>query len=598
MFSYIVLSGESSKLEEIFTKIHKIVSGKASDAKSCPLRTLLVNSPFVISKMSSQRLWAYFAFSDNKKDLETLIKQNNRGLCIVNGSDKSINTSEYLNWLSSHSIDEVSGVFDGCFSCVSITKKNGFSAFCDFSGKKPVFYASKNGVNFVSNVPNLLSCAVNDSLDYDYLSLSWIITTGRIFFDRSLYCNVNKLNSLKYIETSIGSSLSFSLVPFKNTIFTQDNVPSSDLTEDEWDLIHYKLVKNAEKYVESLPSSKIILSGNKDSRLLLSLVMSTSLKNEVEICSDRSNHDYLVDFCSAIGMSNFKSAPVDISDKYVFDKSCDLLKLCQYFIKSLNAQNSSISESNDCFLSSLGGELYRGIGWINEQQFTTSDFDNIENNFYMKFINYFQSFDKLRILSDYYRLTQIEQVASWLTENISQRQNNFPPEKFYLQNILGNTCLINSLCNENSVFPLLSFEVAKRYFKLSLSERSKDLLHFNCMYRSNPKLCEYPFKNDSWNPCLNGYKNGINFKNSKTVYKEECTEHMIFLKHILNNKEQAIQILDDAQRASNIDSLISIDKFKRQIISSDLSKVDILPILRVIAVCTILGDSGLSTDLF
>ena len=133
MFSYLVLSGEASKLEEIFTRLKKIISDKKSVVKNGLLDSLCVNAQFSISKMSSQRLWAYFAFSDNKNDLEKLVKQNNRGLCIVNSNDKDVDASNFLDWLSSHSIDDVPSNFDGSFSCVSITKKNGFSAFNDFS---------------------------------------------------------------------------------------------------------------------------------------------------------------------------------------------------------------------------------------------------------------------------------------------------------------------------------------------------------------------------------------------------------------------------------------------------------------------------------
>lgn len=588
MFSYLVLSGEPSKVEEIFTRINKLISDQKSTTKNWLSDTFFVNTQFGISKMSSQRLWAYFAFSDNKKDLERFVKQNNRGLCIINSSETNVDASDCLDWLSSHSIDDVPGKYDGGFSCVSITRKNGFSSFNDFSGNVPVFYASKQGVNLVSNVPKLISYVVNDSSDYDYLSLSWLITTGIIYFDKSLYCNVNKLNPLKYIKAEIGGTSAFTLVPFKNTIFTQSNDLCSDLTNAEWDRIYNKLIKNTENYLGRLPDKRISISGDKDSRLLLALALSSSYKNEIEVFSDSTNHDYLADFCSAVGIKKFSSTPAEISNEQE-DNSSDLLGTCQQFMKSYNQRSSLLSKTDNCFLSSLGGGLYRGTWW--NQQFAESDFDNGGNKLYMKFINYSQSFDKSLLLSDYYRLAQIDQVSCWVTENL-EHANNFLPEKFYLQNILGNSCFINPFRSENYVFPLLSFEVAKLYCKLSMAARSKELLHFNCMYRSDPKLCEYPFRNESWKQGLNGYK-GINLKLANTLHKERSTVQMPLLKYISNNKEQAIQVFDDAQRSTDIDSIISIDKLKNQLMSirDDSSKVDILSILRGVAICAMLGKS-------
>ena len=584
MFSYLVLSGEPSKVEEIFTRINKLISDQKSTTKNWLSDTFFVNTQFGISKMSSQRLWAYFAFSDNKKDLERFVKQNNRGLCIINSSETNVDASDCLDWLSSHSIDDVPGKYDGGFSCVSITRKNGFSSFNDFSGNVPVFYASKQGVNLVSNVPKLISYVVNDSSDYDYLSLSWLITTGIIYFDKSLYCNVNKLNPLKYIKAEIGGTSAFTLVPFKNTIFTQSNDLCSDLTNAEWDRIYNKLIKNTENYLGRLPDKRISISGDKDSRLLLALALSSSYKNEIEVFSDSTNHDYLADFCSAVGIKKFTSSPVT-SDRQNTDNSSDLLNLCQHYMRAFNQRSSLLSVSDSCSLSSFGGVLYRGI-WGN-QYFTDKDFDNGCNKLYMKFINFSQSFDKSKVLSDYCRLAQIEQVSNWVTENFQENQKNIQPEKFYFQNIFGSSCFVNPLNSENSVFPLLSFDVAKLYFKLSLAARSKELLHYNCMYRTNPKLCDYPFINDIWNKGLNGYR-GVNLKSSKTVQKDITSDQMSSLKQILINKRDLIiQIFTEAQRSTDIESLVSINKLIKQLdqMPKSSDQNSIFSIFRALATC-------------
>ena len=586
MFSYLVLSGEASKVEEIFTKINNLVNDKKSAVKSRFSDIFFVNTQFVISNMSSQRLWAYFAFSDNKKDLEMFVEQNNHGLCIVNSNNKNIKADDCLDWLNLHNIDEASREFDEEFSCVSITNKNGFSAFSCFSGGVPVFYSSKLGVNLISNVSKLISYIVNDSFSYDYLSLSWMITSGNIFFDKTLFCNVNKLNSQKYIKAEIGRSFGFSLVPYKDSIFTKDSNLCSDLTNDEWDYIFNKLVKRIECYVNRMPNKRFLISGDKDSRLLLALALSSSYKNEIEVFSDSTNHDYLADFCSSVGINRFTTSADLNSNKRNFDNSSDLLKLCLHFMRTFNQRSSLLSERDNFTLSSFGGGLYRGIWW--NQYFSDKDFDNVSNKPYMKFINYSQSFDKYQMLSDYSRLAQIEQVSSWVTDNYHEYQNNLQPEKFYFQNIIGNSCYINPLNGESSGFPLLSFDVAKLYFKLSLSARSRELLHFNCMYRSNPKLCEYPFIADSWKPEMNGYK-GLN---CKSIDLKIESHQMTFLKKFLiDRKEQAKQILDDARRHTDIERLVQINKVKNQldVMTNNSQQEDIFLIFRTIATCLMLS---------
>ena len=589
MFSYLVLSGEASKVEEIFTKINRLVSNKKSATKNWFLDIFFVNPQFSISKMSSQHLWAYFAFSDNKKDLDRSVEQNNRGLCIINGNDSNIDSSDCLDWISSHNIDDVPGKFDGVFSCVSITMKNGFSSFNDFSGSVPVFYASKQGVNIVSNMPKLISYIVNDSLDCDYLSLSWLITTGKIFFDKSMYCNVNKLNSLKYIKAEIGGASAFSLIPFKNSIFMQSNDLCSELTNDEWDLIYSKLIKKTENYLGRLPNRRLSISGDKDSRLLLALALSSSYRNEIEVFSDSINRDYLADFCSTVGIKKITSFSSVTSDRQNSDNSSDLLNLCQHYMRSFEHRSSLLSVNDNYSLSSFGGGLYRGI-WGN-QYFIDKDFDNGCNKLYMKFINYSQSFDKAQMLSDYCRLAQIEQVSSWVTENLLEHHNNLQPEKFYFQNILGNSCYINPFNSENCLFPLLSFDVAKLYFKLPLATRSKELLHFNCMWRANPKLCQYPFQNDFWNHELDGYK-GLNLASSKSLHKDNsATVQMLSLNNLLiSKKEQAIQILEKSK--VNAAQLVSIDTLinKLMLMDNKSNNVDPIFIFRCLVACTIISD--------
>ena len=110
--------------------------------------------------------------------------------------------------------------------------------------------------------------------------------------------------------------------------------------------------------------------------------------------------------------------------------------------------------------------------------------------------------DPLRVLAPAEHARQAEWLAGWVRQTVDTIRPDLLPDLFYIDHRLGQIVgpVTQGVPLRVIANPLVSPVAASGYAELSLNARSADLLHFEVMRRAAPELVTVPFAGQVWKP--------------------------------------------------------------------------------------------------
>ena len=477
---------------------------------------------------------------------QPMISSNKRYVCVFNGeiynykkiyheiesnfswksrTDTEVLLNAFIHW-GNHCVEKFDGMF--AFVIIDLEKKTLFSSRDRF-GEKPLFYFKKNNFFYFSSTLSSLEKICNTKFDYDYTSVNNFINFGHTQSNKTIYNNVNKLQS--------GSSLLFKENYFKLKEYWK---PKSQIQNNksltEFDL---KLKESVKEKLNSDRPLGVFLSSGIDSSLIAILAkreindlktFSIGFKNQKYDESKLSKK-----FANYIGSKHFEKIidendllKVILDDDYYFDEPIADPSLIPTLIMTNFAKNNEV----DVCLSGDGGdELFGGYNYYNLMKLKLA---------YLK-IPYFVS----KVINKFF-LMNFTHKSILLKKFLSMRdiKTSFLFLKSLKKDFMNVIEISDLQLNLNEFDKYLSSDPMNNIFNYDMSNNLIDnyLVKLDRSSMLNSLECRLPFlSNDIVNFSLNlNSKEKISFFNKKIFLKKYAKKYLP--NFILNKKKRGFEI--------------------------------------------------------
>ena len=477
---------------------------------------------------------------------QPMISSNKRYVCVFNGeiynykkiyreiesnfswksrTDTEVLLNAFIHW-GNHCVEKFDGMF--AFVIMDLEKK---TLFCsrDRFGEKPLFYFKKNNFFYFSSTLSSLEKICNTKFDYDYTSVNNFINFGHTQSNKTIYNNVNKLQS--------GSSLLFKENYFKLKEYWK---PKSQIQYNkslsEFDL---KLKESVKEKLNSDRPLGVFLSSGIDSSLIAILAkrevndlktFSIGFKNQKYDESKLSKK-----FANYIGSKHFEKIidendllKVILDDDYYFDEPIADPSLIPTLIMTNFAKNNEV----DVCLSGDGGdELFGGYNYYNLMKLKLA---------YLKIPNFVS-----KVINKFF-LLNFTHKSILLKKFLSMRdlETSFLFLKSLKKDFMNVIEISDLQLNLNEFDKYLSSDPMNNIFNYDMSNNLIDnyLVKLDRSSMLNSLECRLPFlSNDIVNFSLNlNSKEKISFFNKKIFLKKYAKKYLP--NFILNKKKRGFEI--------------------------------------------------------
>lgn len=499
------------------------------------------------------------------------------GPALASGGDQRALIESVLDAYATGGSEAVEPLMGGAYNFVGISPDHGASAYVDFSGLYPLYYAQATDVVVFSNRSTSVA-RVADIEGWDERALGWLIGHANLYGDRMPARGVSYLPPGREANVRWGTHV----VNLRRSPSWVWPPPSAERGRDnlspaEWDDVTEGLVANMRALRNVSGSPRLALTGGKDSRLLLALAKAAGLESSMETSTRGTEQSPEVEVARIVaGKAGFEHRHVDNSQRASaqagapsgFDAEVVWRRLRQhahryeYVVCPWAGMNDRL-RGTSLRIEGFGGELYRrGTA----KRFRVED-PKDPASMAVLFENYQQRHDPLGLLTSAEREFQKAFLHEWVHRTAEDVRLDLLPEKFYVDYRLGhwNGPMGQGKAGSISMNPLLSSSAFAAVMQLSPRSRGGDQFHFEVMRRAAPELTTIPFLGDTWGePVLESSSLDLPtepFPTGVKVSQRALTSWQFpFLEH---GTKSIRRLFRQAHRRSNMDEICDMQKLVR-----------------------------------
>lgn len=410
---------------------------------------------------------------------------------------------------TSDSVDAVSDLFEksplqelyqnlgGVWSVANVNK-NSIKVLSSFCGYMSCYYYADEDIVAVGNCARLVSLFNNRPNKTNWKSLSWIASTTMMMGHETAFNDVYKIPPGDYL-TIDKASLKPKIRSFTTNYFTPLYLPTSNARDEFMQDTVEKMCNRVNWYLKRGIKINSHLTGGKDSRMILSLLLGSGTigdVNKIQTTGEENNGDVIVARLIAESCGLNDKHFVKAGNKSV--APLDSERLAQRFFNCASMYEGQLTPFDgmekelpklptDCPMMGGGGEIYRNKMSINL---------NDNEATFKTLLNAYCNHDKLNLLTE----DSISFQSKYIEEQIKHyRENRIinPEMKFYIDQRLSNWGQGHFRHGGGTQIPLLiDFDLAR--FQASNPTNKSEDIHFDIIRYSAPELLKIPFLNQRW----------------------------------------------------------------------------------------------------
>ncbi len=481
----------------------------------------------VIEADSPSGAWSMRAVAARDAVLDPRWYADGEGLVVCNGTvtgdPRAVSPAGILRRFRQGGQGSAVGPLTGTYNLVCCAPEHGLTLSGDFVGLYPLYYGYDAGRVVISNRASTVA-AVSGATGWNRQALGWVLGAGHLCGEDMAVAGVRALRAGQVGRVGWGRSfLSEGTPPDVLMPPPGTGVGRPDLSPAEWDAVTQDLVRQVEGVAALRTPMYLQLSGGKDSRLLLSLLVAagcTDVESYTSGPPDGAEVRCASEVAAVAGIAHVQGMPraarIDVRRRHVGGEryAGDLAPIWRQVAVGQGRFDGSVSNSDgsdippgaaSLLLKGLGGEVFRyksrpgplvRLGLLLPPR-PGSSLDLAAITACMV-----DQLDPLGLVSVAEQRRQAEWLEGWVRRSADSVRPDLLPDLFYIEQRLGRIHgpVIQELPLRVVANPLVSPVAASLYAELSLHVRSTDRLHFEVMRRAAPELLSVPFVDQVWRP--------------------------------------------------------------------------------------------------
>ncbi|MGZ4709079.1 MAG: hypothetical protein ACXWBN_10110 [Acidimicrobiales bacterium] len=479
-----------------------------------------------VHAVSPSGTWGFHAVAAPDAVLDPRWHTDGEGLVVCNGTvtgdPRAVAPAAVLERYRCGGIDAATKPLSGTYNLTCISPEQGLTISGDVAAFYPLYFGTGSGQVVIANRSTTVAAALGTS-GWSTGPLGWIIGAGHICGEDVPAAGVRSLRAGHVGRVPWGRAHLTTGPPTRQLMpppGTGEGRP--DLTPSEWDAITDDLIGQVRGLAALDTPLYLQLSGGKDSRLLLSLLLGAGITDlESYTAGPPGAEVRCAELVAATaGISHRMWMPPEarhvVRREVIGDHIPDgpLAPLWRQVARGLGrfdgivptwAGVSTPPGAGSLMLKGWGGEVYRYKSrpaplvdlalLLPPRPGSPLDVDVLTACLTARI-------DPLRVLAPAERDRQRAWLRSWVQQTVATVRPDLLPDLFYIDHRLGQIAgpVTQDIPLRVVANPLVSFVATSLYSELSLHARSTDRLHYEVMRRLAPDLAALPFVGQVWRP--------------------------------------------------------------------------------------------------
>ncbi|MBW7866385.1 MAG: hypothetical protein H3C30_18455 [Candidatus Hydrogenedentes bacterium] len=427
-----------------------------------------------------------------------------------NSSNEALNAKSISQWLKHGDVENFRDSCNGEYSVVHGASDGTMVAFSDRLCVENIYYTEQNGLHIVSNRLRLIK-EVLGTVDVNTENMVWLGMVGYIIGEGTSIKKVNRLPQGACIKIQ-GDTLSVQ----KRALFMYDPEIRKQAVSHLDHLLMQGIrecTRNVAVCLENVPGAPVPLSGGKDSRAVLGLILRagglekiTSFTNGFEEHPDVVVAKQIATYFGINHKINVTKPPTTLSSEDIFRKLAASVFQTDGMLGGFDARGSHSAENKLVYAGHVG-EVYRGYG--------RKDADLSSVRAAAQMFHIIKLFDPANITNNeckhYFEKMLEERVHFYLDEGGALEDI---PELIYTVERIPNWVGILRRHDGYScriINPLNTETFIRLSFALGRHQRNIERIHFEIIKHCNNWLVELPFANAKWDSRLGEYAESSDF---------------------------------------------------------------------------------------
>lgn len=422
-----------------------------------------------------------------------------------------LNATDLFEKLKYESCEQIRNKCNGEYSVIKLSSNGECLVFNDRLSVELIYYAKEQGRVIISNRIRLIKYLL-EKWDYDIEALSWLSVVGYIIGSDTSIKQIKRLEQGAYIEVQNGQ-----LKIHENNLFMFNNQDIKEQVEKDEDAFINESIEHCVKNISVIlgknPTAAVPLSGGKDSRAVLALIMRAGQHKTINAYTNgvETHPDVIVarEIAERYGVHHVVNEPKKPGETPVEDI---LLKLMGSVFQTdgmmgLWDASGYYSPLDQLIVAGFIGEVYR-------EKHKKVDLSTVDSA--SRFFHHMNLFDPAKIMHNsakaiYERLLR-KRIEYYLAHGAKLTDI---PEVVYTTEKVPNWIGVlrrNDGYSGTITAPLNTENFVKLSFLQGYEQREMERIHFEIINRTDSWLTELAFANDKWDVRLEKYAYGRNLR--------------------------------------------------------------------------------------
>lgn len=422
-----------------------------------------------------------------------------------------LNATDLSGKLKYESCEQVRNECNGEYSVIKLSSNGECLVFNDRLSVEPIYYAEERGRIIISNRIRLIKDLL-EKWDYDIETLNWLSVVGYIIGNGTSTKQIKRLEQGAYIEVQNGQ-----LKIHENNLFMFNSQDIKEQVEkDEDAFINESIehcVKNISVILEKNPTAAVPLSGGKDSRAVLALILRAGQHKTINAYTNgvETHPDVIVakEIAEHYGVQLVINEPKKPGETAVEDI---LLKLMGSVFQTdgmlgLWDARGYYSPRDQLVMPGFIGEVYR-------EKHKKVDLSTVDRA--CRFFHHMNLFDPAKVMHNSVRIIYERLLRKKIEYYLAHgaKLTDIPEVIYTTEKVPSWIGVLrrNDGYSDTFVAPLNTENFVKLSFLQGYEQREMERIHFEIINRTDSWLTELPFANDKWDGRLEKYAYGRNLR--------------------------------------------------------------------------------------
>jgi len=425
-----------------------------------------------------------------------------------------LNATDLSEKLKCESCEQIRNKCNGEYSIIKLSSNGECLVFNDRLSVEPIYYAKERGRIIISNRLRLIKDLL-EIWNYDIETLNWLAVVGYIIGNDTSIKQIKRLDQGAYIQVQNGQ-----LNIYENNLFMFNNQDIKEQVEKDEDAFIDESIKHCVKNVsvslEKIPTVPLPLSGGKDSRAVLALILKAdklkcinAYTNGVEVHPDVIVAKEIAKHYSVHHVINEPERSGETSVEDILLMLMGSVFQTDGMLGLWDARGYYIPQDQLIFAGHIG-EVYRGGYWGAGYQ--KADFSTVDNA--SKFFHHINLFDPAKVMRNsvrtiYERLLR-KRIEYYLAHGA--KLTDIPAVIYTVEHVPSSEGVLRRNDGYSGILinPLNTENFIKLAFLQGYEQREMGRIHFEIINRTDSWLTELPFANFKWDVRLEKYAHGRN----------------------------------------------------------------------------------------